>query len=70
MRLVARHIGKYLPGNPNVVARNTPGAGGRRLAGLLSNTAPRDGTEIGVLHRGLVTEQLLATRRCRSSCRT
>ena len=27
MRLVARHIGKYLPGNPNVVAKNTPGAG-------------------------------------------
>ncbi len=59
MRLVARHIGKYLPGNPNVVARNTPGAGGRRLAGLIANTAPRDGTELALLHRGLVTEQLL-----------
>ena len=31
MRLVARHIGKYLPGHPNVIAKNTPGAGGRRL---------------------------------------
>jgi tripartite-type tricarboxylate transporter receptor subunit TctC len=59
MRLVARHIGQYLPGSPTVVARNTPGAGGRRLAGLLANTAPRDGTEIGLLHRGLMTEQLL-----------
>lgn len=59
MRLVARHIGKHLPGNASVVARNTPGAGGRRLAGLLATTAPRDGTEIGMLHRGLVTEQLL-----------
>ena len=59
MRLVARHIGKYLPGNPNVVARNTPGAGGRRLAGLLANTAPRDGTELALLHRGMVIEQLL-----------
>ncbi len=59
MRMVARHIGKYLPGNPNVVARNTPGAGGRRLAGLIANTAPRDGTELAQLHRGLVLEQLL-----------
>ena len=59
MRMVARHIGKYLPGHPNVVAKNTPGAGGRRLAGLLANTAPRDGTEIAQLHRGLVIEQLL-----------
>ena len=59
MRLVARHIGQYLPGKPNVVPRNTPGAGGRRLAGFLFNTAPRDGTEMGLLHRGLTTEPLL-----------
>ena len=59
MRLVARHIGKYLPGNPSIVAKNTPGAGGRRLAGLMANTAPRDGTELAQLHRGLVIEQLL-----------
>jgi tripartite-type tricarboxylate transporter receptor subunit TctC len=59
MRLVARHIGSHLPGAPNVVAKNTPGAGGRRLAGLLANTFPRDGTELAMLHRGLVTEQLL-----------
>jgi tripartite-type tricarboxylate transporter receptor subunit TctC len=59
MRLIARHIGKYLPGNPSVVARNTPGAGGRRLAGLIANTAPRDGTEFAQLHRGIVVEQLL-----------
>jgi len=59
MRLVARHIGKYLPGQPNVVARNTPGAGGRRLASVFANTAPRDGTELAQLHRGLVVEQLM-----------
>jgi tripartite-type tricarboxylate transporter receptor subunit TctC len=59
MRMVARHIGKYLPGHPTVVARNTPGAGGRRLAGVIANTAPRDGTELALLHRGLVTERLV-----------
>jgi tripartite-type tricarboxylate transporter receptor subunit TctC len=59
MRLVARHIGQYLPGKPNVVPRNMPGAGGRRLAGFLYNAAARDGTEIGALQRGLTTESLL-----------
>jgi tripartite-type tricarboxylate transporter receptor subunit TctC len=59
MRLVARHIGQYLPGKPNVVPRNTPGAGGRRLAGFLYNAAARDGTEIGALQRGLTTDALL-----------
>jgi tripartite-type tricarboxylate transporter receptor subunit TctC len=59
MRIVARYLGKYLPGNPTVVPRNTPGAGGRRLATLLANTAPRDGTELGVLQRGITTDGLL-----------
>jgi tripartite-type tricarboxylate transporter receptor subunit TctC len=59
MRMVTRHLGQYLPGKPNVIPRNTPGAGGRRLAGFLANTAARDGTEIGALQRGLTTETLL-----------
>ena len=59
MRLVARHIGKYLPGQPNVIARNTPGAGGKRLAGIIANTAPRDGSELAQLHRGVIIEQVL-----------
>ena len=59
MRMVARHIGKYLPGHPNVVPHNTPGAGGKRLASLLYNTAPRDGNELGVIQRSVTTDQLL-----------
>jgi tripartite-type tricarboxylate transporter receptor subunit TctC len=59
MRLVAKHIGKYLPGRPNVVPRNMPGAGGKRLATHLYNTAPRDGTELGVIQRSVATDQLL-----------
>jgi len=58
-RVISKHMPKYLPGNPNVIAKNTPGAGGRRLAGLMANTAPRDGTELAQLHRGLVIEQLM-----------
>lgn len=59
MRLVARHLGRHLPGQPNVIARNTPGAGGKRLAGIIANTAPRDGSELAQLHRGVVIEQIL-----------
>ncbi len=60
MRLVARHIGKYLPGNSTIVAKNMPGAGGRRLATYLYSQAPRDGTEFGALQRAISTDKLIA----------
>jgi tripartite-type tricarboxylate transporter receptor subunit TctC len=50
-RLTARFLNKYIPGGPNVVVRNVPGAGGLTQANQLYNTAPRDGTEIGILGR-------------------
>lgn len=59
MRLVSRHIGKYLPGNPTIVAKNMPGAGGRRLATHLYSQAPRDGTEFGALQRAIATDKLV-----------
>jgi tripartite-type tricarboxylate transporter receptor subunit TctC len=48
-RLVARHIGKHIPGNPTVVAQNMTGAGGMRMANFLYNVAPKDGTQIGMI---------------------
>ena len=48
-RLVARHIGKHIPGNPNVVAQNMTGAGGLRMINYLYNVAPKDGTHIGMI---------------------
>jgi tripartite-type tricarboxylate transporter receptor subunit TctC len=48
-RLVARHIGKHIPGNPNVVPQNMTGAGGINMANHLYNTMPRDGTAIGMM---------------------
>jgi tripartite-type tricarboxylate transporter receptor subunit TctC len=42
-----------------VVPRNTPGAGGKRLATLLYNAAARDGTELGVIQRSVTTDPLL-----------
>jgi tripartite-type tricarboxylate transporter receptor subunit TctC len=48
-RLVARHIGKHIPGNPSVVAQNMTGAGGLRMINYLYNVAARDGTNIGMI---------------------
>jgi tripartite-type tricarboxylate transporter receptor subunit TctC len=48
-RLVARHIGKHIPGNPNVVPQNMTGAGGINMANHLYNTVARDGTFIGMM---------------------
>src|ERR1700754_1587796 len=48
-RLVARHIGKHIPGNPSVVPQNMTGAGGLRMINYLYNVAPKDGTNIGMI---------------------
>src|SRR4051812_5769794 len=48
-RLVARHIGKHIPGNPIVVPQNMTGAGGIKMANYLFAQAARDGTNIGML---------------------
>src|ERR1700752_3292605 len=48
-RLVARHLGKHIPGNPSVVPQNMTGAGGIKMANYLYTQAARDGTNIGML---------------------
>ncbi len=48
-RLVARHIGQYLPGNPTVVAENMPGAGSFNATNYIYNLAPKDGTVMGMI---------------------
>jgi tripartite-type tricarboxylate transporter receptor subunit TctC len=58
-RLVARHLGKYIPGNPAVVAQNMPGAGSNKAAGYLYAQAPKDGTTIGSIQPGAVLHPLL-----------
>src|SRR5205814_7054954 len=46
-RLLARHFGRYIPGNPIVVPQNMPGAGSNKAAGYVYAQAPKDGTAIG-----------------------
>ena len=61
-RIVARHIGKHIPGNPTVVPVNMEGAGSLKLANWLYNAAPQDGTAIGIISRGVPFEPLLGNR--------
>lgn len=58
-RLVASHIGKHLPGNPDVIAENLPGAGSLVLANHLYTVAPADGTVFGLIARDAPMEPLL-----------
>jgi tripartite-type tricarboxylate transporter receptor subunit TctC len=60
-RLVARHIGRHIPGQPAVVAKNMPGAGGLASANYLYNRAAKDGTEILIVQNGLPFERLFQT---------
>lgn len=52
-RLVATHLGKYIPGNPTVVIQNMPGAGSLRAVNYLYNTAPKDGTVLATFARDM-----------------
>lgn len=62
-RLLARHIGRHIPGNPTVVPRNMEGAGSLRLANWLHRIAPKDGTAIGTIGRGIAFDPLLGGRK-------
>jgi tripartite-type tricarboxylate transporter receptor subunit TctC len=58
-RLLARHMGRHIPGNPTVVPRNMPGAGSLVLANWLYNVGPKDGTAFGIIGRGTPFDPLL-----------
>jgi tripartite-type tricarboxylate transporter receptor subunit TctC len=58
-RLLARHIGRYLPGNPTVVPKNMEGAASIRFANWLYHVAPKDGTAFGTIGRGTALDPLL-----------
>lgn len=54
-RVLSRHLGKHVPGNPGVVVQNVPGARGLTQVNRLYASARRDGTMMGVVQRGLLT---------------
>ena len=57
-RMVARHMGKHIPGNPTVVVKNVDGAGSLRLTNSLYNALPKDGTVFGIIGRGTAFDPL------------
>ena len=57
-RILARFMGKHLPGNPTLVPKNVPTAGGREAMLHVANLSPKDGTEIGITLRNVAFEPL------------
>jgi tripartite-type tricarboxylate transporter receptor subunit TctC len=58
-RALARHLGKHIPGNPNIIVQNQPGAGGLTMTNQMYASGPFDGTVIGATFNGIPTAPLL-----------
>jgi tripartite-type tricarboxylate transporter receptor subunit TctC len=68
-RMVGRHLGKWLPGNPTIIARNMPGGGGVIASNHLFNVAPQDGTTLAVITSSFVNEQVFDNPQIRYDAR-
>lgn len=58
-RLVAKHIGRFIPGQPNVVVQNMPGAGSLRAVNYIYNVAPKDGTAFAMFSSSMPVRSIL-----------
>jgi tripartite-type tricarboxylate transporter receptor subunit TctC len=58
-RTIARHLPRFIPGNPTIVVRNMPAAGSMQAAAHIFSVAPKDGTAIGALYPGAIMTPLL-----------
>jgi len=58
-RFVARHLPRFIPGNPAMIVRNMPGAGTLAASNHVANVAPKDGTALALIARGVAIEPLL-----------
>jgi tripartite-type tricarboxylate transporter receptor subunit TctC len=61
-RMLAKHLGKYIPGNPTVIPKNMDGAASLTLANWLYEIAPKDGTVLGTIGRGTVFDPLFGRK--------
>jgi tripartite-type tricarboxylate transporter receptor subunit TctC len=68
-RLVARYLGRELPGNPVIVPRNMPGAGGTIASNHVFNLAPQDGTTLTMITSSFAMEQLFDNPQIRYDAR-
>lgn len=68
-RIFARHFGKHLPNKPNIVVQNLPGAGGMVVANTIFNSAPKDGSMLGVFAASVALEHLIGNSQARFDAR-
>jgi tripartite-type tricarboxylate transporter receptor subunit TctC len=61
-RMVARHIGRHIPGNPNVIGSNMPGAGGLTATNYMYKAAPKDGTALAIITQNIAIEEALKNK--------
>src|SRR3954453_47314 len=59
-RVLSRHIGRHVPGNPNVIVQNMPGSSSLKAVQYLDANAQKDGSVITAFNPGLITESLLS----------
>lgn len=58
-RLVSRHLGRFIAGEPKVIVQNMPGAAGLRVANYVYHVAPQDGTALAIAAESVALEQAL-----------
>lgn len=68
-RLLAGHIGKHLPGNPQTVVRNMPGAGSLKLMNYMATVSAKDGTEFGIVNAALALAPLIGDQKSRDAAK-
>lgn len=61
-RMVARHMGKHIPGQPNIVASNMPGGGSYTASNWLYRIAPKDGTALGSVSQTIAIDDALKSK--------
>jgi tripartite-type tricarboxylate transporter receptor subunit TctC len=62
-RVLSRHIGRHIPGQPHVIVQNMPGAASLNSVRFLATAAPTDGTVINAFNPGLITQSLTAAKK-------
>src|SRR5215469_8382256 len=60
-RLLARHMGRHIPGEPMIIAQNMPGVGGVKAADYLASIAPHDGTVLHMIMSNMMSSQAIGS---------
>src|SRR5580693_9169356 len=61
-RLLARHLGRHIPGDPTIVPQNMPGAGGIKAVNYLASIAPHDGTVLHMIMSNMMSAQAIGAQ--------